>query len=417
MNASRFFGVAALVAVAPSVVHAQAALPSLAWQGWVGCWTSTPPGEVWQSRAGAARLVCVSPADKPDVVDITAISEGTVVSHEKIDASGNAANIDLNGCTGNERAKWSGDKRRVYLKSLVTCQGLTTEMSAVIALTPGGDWLDVRSYKVPEGQNVRVTRYRPVDMPAGVPAAIASAINAARPVALSARHVTGAPISNDAIIEASKVVDAEVVEAWVMENGQAYAVDGKSIRELEDAGVSPLITGAMIAATEPDRSPLTRAGGRYYGYTRPYGRGASDAWDQGTGMRVAVRPYPAFLDPWAFGGWPFGYRYGYDPYGYAIVLGARAGYGMFGFGYTMVRSLTGYVYPQVLVLHQDPSGTGKAQAVAKKDDGTEVKTKSPTAQAISDAITKGAGKSSGSSSAPKPPPTPAGVKAGGGGKQ
>ncbi len=418
------FGIA-LIAL-PLSAEAQGAAPAAGWQGWVGCWTATPLGEVWESGSSAARVVCVAPGATADVADLTVVAEGKVVSRDRIDASGTPSNIDTNGCTGTEQAKWSSDRRRVYLKSLVGCQGISTAMSAIVALTPGGEWLDVRSFKVKEGQKVRVTRYRSVDIPVGTPADVAAAITSRRTETHVARSATGAAVGSAAIIEASKVVDAEVVEAWVMENGQRYAIDDRSLRELLDAGVPSLVTDAMLAATEPEQSPLTRIGGRY-GYTRPYGRGASDAWDQGTGMRVPVKPYAAFLDPWSYGGWPFGYRYGYAPYGYSygFVSGNGYGYGYatngfgYGIGFPMERSVVGYLYPDVMVLHQDPSGAARSK---NNEAAAETKQKGAGAAAVADIIAKARGAASSDSSSKGTvkggtnPPRPTGlgtVKSGG----
>ncbi len=387
----------ALALATPSAAHAQAG-PGPRWLGWLGCWTAAPAGHVIENTPDAPRIVCVTSTRDVDVVDISAISEGKVVSRDRIDASGRPQAIDGTACRGTQTARWSNDGRRVFLKSSVTCEGVQTEMSAILAITSGGNWLDVRRVAAGEGTDVRVARYRDVGLPRELPSEIASSLDTRGSfITQDARTENGGPAGTNAIIEASRLVDASVVEAWIMESDQRFAVDARTLTQLADAGVPARVTDAMVSlereaqlASRSERniyyySPYgwntygATYGGDGYGH---YGRGSADAWDQGTRSKFTVNVYSTY-DPWGYGFWPYGgYRYGYAPFGYGFRYGRGE---FFGFDYVNPygsywgrsypylnnpRNRVGYTYPPVIVLHNDPTNTAPRGRTVKGEGYT-----------------------------------------------
>ena len=364
--------VTALALTTPASSGAQQGVLGPRWQGWVGCWSAAPTERLRETGPEASRIVCITPTADGDVVDISAIAEGRVVSRDHIDASGTPHPIEATGCQGTQSARWSADGRRVFLKSSVSCDGMPTEMSAILAVTPSGEWLDVRRVAAGGGSDVRVARYHDVGVPTLVPADIANSFDRRNAILFhDARLAAGAPVGANAIIEASRATDPSVVESWVMESGQRFAVDARTLTELANAGVPALVTDAMISVSRPTDvatshtvfySPYGWNGG--YGQ---YGRGSADAWDQGTGSRLYVNIYE--YDPWGWGYGPLGYRFGFAPFGYGMRYGSGNSFGDgfgigYGFGYehrTRYRSTAGsrvgYYYPPVIVLHNDPTGT------------------------------------------------------------
>ena len=359
---------------APQSIRAQqySAVTGPRWRAWLGCWSAAPADTSRFLPASSARIVCVAPTADADVVEVSAVSDGKVLSRDRIDASGRARTVDIGGCTGSESARWSADLRRVFLKSAVTCDGVLSEMSAMLAINAMGEWLDVRSTSAGGGPaNLRVAHYRDAGLPDGIPADISRALSERRMSTLAARIAAGTPVGASAIIEATRIVDGSIVEAWTHESGQRFAVDARALTELADAGVPASVTDAMIAvsnrtALANDRaddisSRYDRRGCGVYGC---YGRGSSDYWDQGTGQRIYITVYPPY-DPWGFGYWPFGRHYdrgvlGYAPYGYAPYGYVPYGYGGWGYSYGdnyRGRSVTGYYYPPTIVLHANQGGT------------------------------------------------------------
>ena len=391
--------VAALAAALtlPASGHAQEPVAGPRWQGWLGCWSAAPTARLRETGPDAPRIVCVTPTAEPDVVDISAVSEGKVVSQNRIDATGAAHNVSAPGCRGSESARWSGDGRRLFLQSHVTCDGLATEMNAILAITQGGEWIDVRRVAAGGGSDVRVARYHDVGVPTIVPAEIVSAFDHRNDILFhDARVAAGTPFTPRAIIEASHSVDPAVVESWIAEAGQAYPIDARTITELADAGVPSRVTDAMIAVSRPTEiaahhvymypySPYGWNGisGQYgqpaqYG---PYARSEVDTWDQASRGRLTVSIYE--YDPWGWSAFPFGYRFGTPAFGYGQRYGngSRFGDGIglgYGWGYESRRygtsgSRQGYYYPPVIVLHNDPTGTARPRGRDGDDRTADVR--------------------------------------------
>jgi hypothetical protein len=306
--------------------------------------------------ARAKRIVCVTPTSDAHVVDVVGVSAGEVVSRERIDASGREQPIQVPGCTGLQRARWSADGRRVFLESAVTCEGTPIVTSALLALTPSGDWLDIRkaSAGTRDSGAVLVARYHDVGLPSVVPTEITTPLGANSTSRQAARKATGAPVGSREIIEASRVMSADVVVAWVWESGQRYAVDTPAVMELADAGVPARVIDAMVEVEALEARENTPSRWRYGWYT-PVGRGASDGWDQATGQRLVFPRYVEY-DPWGLG-----YRYAF-PFGF----GRR--YVFDDPNQTPRRRVASYV-PPVPVLKNEPTGTESRGPAVTKGDG------------------------------------------------
>src|SRR6478736_5741874 len=178
MNITMKHSVAALgiLAIVSSPLAAQQASAGPKWQGWIGCWSASPAGESAFAPAPAGGpVVCITPS-LGEAVDVTTLNDGKVVSAQRIDASGADRPVDAKGCTGVQRARWSSDERRIYLRSESTCDGLKSTTSGILAMTASGEWLDVRGVTSYGNTNVRVARYRDAGIPAAIPTEVANAL-------------------------------------------------------------------------------------------------------------------------------------------------------------------------------------------------------------------------------------------------
>src|SRR6478672_6557519 len=225
MNVTMKHCVAALgiLAITSSALAAQQATVGPKWQGWIGCWSASPAGEAALAPAPVSGpVVCITPS-LGEAVDVTTIDEGKVVSTQRIDAGGAERPLDGKGCTGVQRASWSADERRVYLRSSSTCDGLKSATSAILSMTSTGEWLDVRGLSSYGSQSVRVARYRDAGIPATVPAEIASALRDRSAGVDAARLRAGASIGANGVIDATRSADSTVVAAWLLEREQRFA--------------------------------------------------------------------------------------------------------------------------------------------------------------------------------------------------
>jgi len=289
----RCVAVLGILVVTAATAGAQRAPVGPKWLAWTGCWTASPPGEsAFLPAPSRGPVVCITPSSSGDAADFTTIDSGKVVSTQRIDASGAEGPVDASGCTGVQRASWSADERRIYLRSSSTCNGAKSTTSAILALSATGEWLDIHDVKSYGSDNVRVARYRDAGIPAGLPAEIASILRDRGAAAESARMAAGGDIGPTAVIEASRAADSLVVAAWLMERGQHFNVDAKTLVQLAQAGVPGGVTDVLVAASNPGVFQFARAQQQDEQNTTIY-------TDAGERRRVSAVGVP--YDPWSWG--------------------------------------------------------------------------------------------------------------------
>jgi hypothetical protein len=288
------------------------------WQAWLGCWTAVTPDAPIVSTGP---LVCITPTSNADVVNVATVQDGKVLATKTIDASGVTQAMEAKDCTGTQRAEWSADARRVYLRAVATCGGTTRTTSGILAMSPTGEWLDIQGLAAGEGENVRVARYHDAGLPSNLPADIHSALEGRGMAVQGARVATGADIGTTAVIEASKKATPAVVEAWLLERGQHFTLDAKTLLQLADAGIPARVTDAMVAVSNPQKFAVAHVDPTTQ-YNRPE--------DEVTGHRIPVYLAPPPYDPflWGYSYYGYGYGYGY-PYGYG-AYGNYYGYPYYG---------------------------------------------------------------------------------------
>jgi hypothetical protein len=383
----RSLGALALTALAASAASAQDASVGPKWRAWVGCWTSAAPGETGATAMAPPLYVCVTPSTTgADVVNVTTVAEGKVVSTQTLDASGSQKPVTEKGCSGVQRGSWSADERRIYLRAESTCEGLKSATSAILSMTADGEWLEVRGVSSYGTENVRVARYRDAGLPSTLPAEVASALSQRGAASENARIIAGSPIGTKAVIEATRAADSSVVSAWLLERDQRFSLDARTLVQLADAGLPASVTDAMVAVSNPTAFNFKRAAAR------------SDVIE--TDATRARRVSAFMYDPWGWGysGYSrYGYGYGYSRYdnGYGYGHGSPYGGGIYG----------GYAPPIIIV---EGSGTG-TQAAQRgqmvKGRGYTQRPQGASQQPSQSSGSYSGGSSSGSSS-PSPSPAP-----------
>jgi hypothetical protein len=289
------------------------------WEPWLGCWETD---DETRPLAAGVTLTCVVPA----AVDIATVVDGRVMSREHIEASGERRSATKEGCSGWERATWSADGRRVFLRAEYDCAGGQKRASSgMIAMFAAGQWLDVRGINAQGATGVGVVRYRDAGLPSTVPGEIASALPGWSRDRAMARTVAVAPVDTRAIAEAARQVDAAVVEAWLVERRQGFDLNAKKLVELVDAGVPERVIDVMVAVSYP-RAFVVRPSGQVAAMAAPgprRGVAGGIYGDVVRGRSLGMDPF----DYYSFFGYsPF--RYGYSPYGFS-----RFGYSPYAFGY------------------------------------------------------------------------------------
>lgn len=419
-------GAAWLGAAAPA--FAQGGLSDARWQAWIGCWQ---PADLPSAGGGArALLVCVVPVAGSTAVDIVTVADTLVVAREPVDAAPERRTIARDGCQGWASAEWSGDARRVYLRSAYTCGGgIERRSSGLMAMSPRGEWLDVQAVTSGNRTGVRTVRYKAVEALSTLPSTIAVALAASPPDAGMARTAASAPLSTDDVAEAARRLDAPVVEAWLAERGQGWpGLNARQLTQLAAAGVPGSVTDVMVALSYPRTfavnavsrqaeirpSQDVRGASVTYGYS-PYG--SSDyyspyGWDfyGPFGLRN-FSPYG--YDPYRYGGYGYYGRYGYSSYGYSPYGYNPYGYNPYGYyqgydgyyygGGLVVIDVSGSAPPHGRVVRgrgytQDPNGPGSGSVAVPRQGPEGSRSGGGGAPASGGGATPSSGGSSGPSS-------------------
>lgn len=319
-------GGALLAAAPPAVAAAQSAAGGI--DALAGCWESdaAPRGE-------ATRFLCVVPTGSGG--EVATVDSGRVVVRTPITAGGERQASTRDGCTGWESARLATGGQRVYLRTEYRCPGdLVRTTTGLLALNSVDELLDIQSVRVRTGVAVRVGHYRPASPNAPLPNDLADvAVRSLTGLAAnSARVAASAPITTGDVVDATRVLEPGVVEAWLVERQQRFALDAKTLVALARAGVPGRVTDMMIALSNPKRFAVNPATGA--SELRP-AVGAATTGDLplgSSGRRIyadvyGVSPYGGFGPYSSFyglgfglGGYGFGRGYGWYPGGAPVIV-------------------------------------------------------------------------------------------------
>lgn len=293
---------AAVLGAAPSMAGAQGRI-STPFAPWIGCWDLVPRGSAYTS----SERVCVVPTESADAVDVVSIAGDSILSRQRLDATADKRAIQQGDCSGVESVQAMG--ARVYLRTDLQCGDQHRLVNSVMAMSGDGEWLDVRGVAFGSNVGVRASRYREAPSSARLPASVAAALKGSPRGAYPARLAASGPVQLADVVEASRHLEIGVVQTWLAEREQGFALDARQLVTLESAGVAPSVIDVMVALSYPDVFALDRT---RLGDPPPNTRGEmrGDGYDDG-------------------GYYDGGYGWGYDPYGYGYGRGYNRGYGWY----------------------------------------------------------------------------------------
>ena len=324
---------AVLLAAGVPAAEAQSAIYGAGLQAWLGCWSA----DLSSVRTDAVpTIVCITPTANVDVADVITVQNGRVLARETLDATGRPRALDGARCTGERNGRWSSDLRQLFVHSVGTCAGVSSSTSGLLAMGTEGDWIDVEAVSAGGGSSVRVARYREVAPPPALPAAERSALRAQALATRSVRAAASAPVRAEDVLEASRALDAAVVDAWILERAQQFDVTATDVVALRNLGVSARITEALGAVTDAESFTLAR--------------GADDA--PSSALTTSYDAWNAMPLGW---GW-----------GYGIPVSVRA-------GYRNSRPF-GFYRPPIIIVRRHanrPRGRGEGQGGYPRGDGRD----------------------------------------------
>ncbi|MBK8247706.1 MAG: hypothetical protein IPK85_09965 [Gemmatimonadetes bacterium] len=289
---------AAVLVGAPFASHAQVTSTS-AWDAWIGCWDLIPRA----TSAESPSRVCVIPTASSHAVEVLSVVGDSVLSRQRLDATGQPRGVTRDNCKGTETISATG--MRVYLRTSLTCGTVGRLTNSVMAMSYGGEWIDVQGVAIGSNVGVRAARYRETPATTQIPTEVATVLRG-RPRGMhAARIAASGTLRPSDVVEASRHLEVGVMQTWLAERGQGFLLDARQLVALEESGVSPSVIDIMVALSYPEVFALDRT---RLGEAPPDLRG-DDRVVFGGDM----------IDDYYGGG------YGYDPYG----IGYGRGYGWY----------------------------------------------------------------------------------------
>src|SRR4051812_42166476 len=117
-------GVFLVSAATPGAPKREPGSPDTRWTPWGGSCqgrTNEPTAPALPPNK-ALPVVCIVPAAGTQSVDLVTV-EGGIATPERVDAIGKQREVNREGCKGWEKAEFSPDAKRIYLRSEHECTG------------------------------------------------------------------------------------------------------------------------------------------------------------------------------------------------------------------------------------------------------------------------------------------------------
>ena len=296
----------ALLAAATPARAQDTTLGDARWAPWLGCWHLVQDDR--GSLAAAATnpddvLVCVLPASGNRGVGMTTYVGGQSVLQQTIVADGAGHPVSEPECSGSQRSEWSLTGQRLLTRADITCIGQPARtVSAITLMAAGPTWVDIQAVGTDQDAQVRVRRYQRTDsLPQGV---VLPAYLRGRAVAASARLAGPTLMTLEEVVDASTKVAAPAVEAALFETGSRFDLNGRTLKELDAAGVPDGVVDVMVAQSFPGHVAI----GRPFSGSTARTRGAATASVQRSN-RLPSYSYSPYYPPSSY----YSY-YAYDPY-------------------------------------------------------------------------------------------------------
>jgi hypothetical protein len=208
------------------------------WGPWLGCWELEPQQAADEVPAPAIRT-CVTRTPGDPGVRISTTVAGAAAVEETFVADGAEWPIEDGPCRGMRLAEWSRTGHRLFSRARIECTGSPPYRVSHLASIAGDTWLDIQGITREAHEAVRVRRYRRIQE-SQLPSAIT-------PSGLSPAF------SLDDVKEASRSVTPLVLEAALVETHSRFVLNGRTMLDLDRAGVPDEITDVMVALSYPDR--------------------------------------------------------------------------------------------------------------------------------------------------------------------
>jgi hypothetical protein len=376
--------VAALLGSSVAPARGQNTVTDPRWLAYLGC---------WEPIEGSKSSLCVVPAAGTSNVEFVTVFKGQITTRERIAATGERVETTTGNCTGWRSTEWSANGQRLFLRSDDGCPGARARRgTGVIAMSGNGQWLYIQSATVAGQIGLQVQRYQPATNEVPLPGDMADALHLGISATIAARAAAAAPLAIDDVVEASRKVEAEVLEAWLVERSEPFTLDAKRLIALADAAVPSRVIDLIIALSYPKAFAInaaSREGERRIEKSQGGGYVASRVvpFDRSCGSYDLMYLYELYdygsYDCTRRGyGYGYGNRSGWYPGGYPVLIvyngGSPRPHGRVvnGEGYKTGGTGTGEAMPRVPDTPYSTS-SGSSSGSSSSSGSTEQRTAHP----------------------------------------
>lgn len=257
MTSSTIRGALAAASVAlASVAHAQQDTTVRIdehWRAYLGCWATLSGGVT-------GPMVCVVPTSAAQTVEFVTVVGDSIVSTVPVTASATRVARTRDKCTGWESGRWSLDERRLYTHAEFTCPGGTVQQQdGLLTMRYADTFSRIEGVKTRGGLRTRVVHFD-LEMDSTLyPKAIAARIPSVSAMpAFGARMEAAAEVSAADVVDATKELDASLVEAWLGDRGQKFDLGVNDLRALHASKVPETVIDMMVALANPQFFTVAR---------------------------------------------------------------------------------------------------------------------------------------------------------------
>ncbi|MBN2244127.1 MAG: hypothetical protein JW793_15685 [Acidobacteria bacterium] len=286
------------------------------WLPWIGSWRLVPEAaETANEKQSGDYVLKISPGGDRNTVSMKAFRGEAALFEDAVVTDGLSRPFKEKECSGWYQYSWSETGKRLFFESKSGCPDESSQkISGLWIINQSGEWLDIQLLERQDDRIITLRRYSKVPDDGEYAGEFETGrIRAARISAASG-------LSIGEVVEMSRKLEPEVLEAALVEYYEPFQLDSKILVYLSDSGVPPQVVDLVVALSYPEKFTVER---RTVSIVP-----VSDSPGPNSGVSYAYPPYGHYyifdpLFPWywspytyslywnsGWGGWP-GYYYPY----------------------------------------------------------------------------------------------------------
>ncbi len=230
------------------------------WLAWQGCWKvpDVTPGMEEEDEDAEGEVVCIrpDPLEGPAAARITTFLGDEILAEEIVRADGDRHPVSHQGCEGWERARWSHDDRRLFIRSELDCGTRATRTSTrIFAISPSEEWVDIQTVQVGDREDPRTgTRtLRPLTPEEAQDREPPAHVEDRELAVRTARIHAAAPLTLGDLTHALGEADPAALKALILETEGRFSPSARELLALEEAGAPAGLIDLVVAVSFPDR--------------------------------------------------------------------------------------------------------------------------------------------------------------------